>query len=231
VDQPVYGVLIDLDDTLYLQAEFLDQAWDRVAATGADLGLDGDALRVALHRAASAGSDRGGLIDTALAELAADPTLAPALVSIFREFRPTALTPCPGVAERLSRLAESVPVVLVTDGNPAQQRAKLAATGLGASLSGVVCTDEEQGRRYRKPHPSGFRKGLSLLGHEPTEVVMVGDRPGKDVAGAVALGIRALRVRQGEYRDQPDPAEVWRAVGTTAEALDLLLDLCARLPR
>ncbi|MGA5702518.1 HAD family hydrolase [Peterkaempfera bronchialis] len=229
--RPPRGVLLDLDDTLYLQAEFLDQAWDHVADTGAALGLDRDALRAALHRAASAGSDRGGLIDAALAELLSDPALASALVAAFRAFRPTVLTPCPGVPERLARLAESVPLVLLTDGNPAQQRAKLAATGLGAALSGVICTDEDQGRRFRKPHPSGFRRALSLLGCEPQDAVMVGDRPDKDMAGATALGIRALRVRQGEYRDRPDPAGVWRTAADPAEALDLLLDLCAGADR
>ncbi|MFK3985210.1 HAD family hydrolase [Micromonospora sp. NPDC050397] len=228
MDRSPRGVLLDLDDTLYPQAEFLDQTWDRVAAAGAVLGLDPAGLRTALRSATTGGSDRGGLIDTALATLGADPALAPALVGTFREFRPTTLTPYPGVTERLTRLARSVPLVLVTDGNPAQQRAKLAATGLGAVLTGVVCTDEELGRAGRKPHPAGFRRGLSLLGCAPRDAVMVGDRPEKDIAGATALGIRALRVRVGEYRDRPDPAGVWRSAESTAEALDLLLDLCGR---
>ncbi|RKR92535.1 putative hydrolase of the HAD superfamily [Micromonospora pisi] len=226
MDRPPLGVLVDLDDTLYPQAEFLAQTWDRVAAAGASLGLDRDALRSALGRESARGSDRGSLIDSALAAIGAAPALAPALVGAFRNFRPTTLTPYPGVAERLSRLARSVPLVVVTDGNPEQQRAKLAATGLGGALTGVVCTDEERGRAGRKPHPSGFRRGLSLLGCRTEDAVMVGDRPEKDIAGAVALGIRALRVRQGEYRDRPDPAEVWRSVQTTADALDVLLDLC-----
>ncbi|MER5862875.1 HAD family hydrolase [Kitasatospora sp. NPDC002040] len=225
-DRAPLGVLLDLDDTLYPQAEFLDRTWAAVAAAGAGLGLDGPALRAALHRAAEAGSDRGGLIDGALAELGADPASAPALVTVFRDFRPTRLTPYPGVAERLPRLAALVPVVLLTDGNPEQQRAKLAATGLGAALRAVVCTDEPHGRTHRKPHPSGFLNGLALLGCSAQDAVMLGDRPEKDVAGAQALGIRALRVRQGEYADRPDPAGLWHSAATTAEALDHLITLC-----
>ncbi|MFJ8039246.1 HAD family hydrolase [Kitasatospora sp. NPDC096147] len=225
-DRAPLGVLLDLDDTLYPQAEFLAQTWTAVAAAGAELGLDGPALRAALHRAAGAGSDRGGLIDAALAELGADPASAPALVGVFRAFRPTRLTPYPGVAERLAALAALVPVVLITDGNPDQQRAKLAATGLGPALRAVVCTDEPHGRGHRKPHPSGFLHGLALLGCPAEDAVMLGDRPEKDVAGAQALGIRALRVRQGEYADRPDPDGLWRSAASTAEALDLLIALC-----
>ncbi|MFJ9518433.1 HAD family hydrolase [Kitasatospora sp. NPDC101801] len=225
-DRAPLGVLLDLDDTLYPQAEFLALAWAEVAAAGARLGLDGPALRAALHRAAEAGSDRGGLIDGALAELGADPSAAPALVAAFKTFRPTVLTPYPGVAERLPRLAALVPVVLLTDGNPDQQRAKLAATGLGPALRAVVCTDQPHGRSHRKPHPSGFLDGLAVLGCSAADAVMVGDRPDKDVAGAQALGIRALRVRQGEYAGRPDPAGLWRAAATTAEALDQLIALC-----
>ncbi len=40
--RPVRGVLVDLDDTLYPQAEFLGLAWFAVAARGARLGLDRD---------------------------------------------------------------------------------------------------------------------------------------------------------------------------------------------
>ena len=61
----------------------------------------------------------------------------------------------------------------------------------------------------------------------PADVVHVGDRPAKDVAGAHAVGMRCLRVRTGEYADSPDPAGLvpWKSAGSFLEAVELLLPL------
>ena len=57
----------------------------------------------------------------------------------------------------------------------------------------------------RKPDPSIFEAALDLLGVAANEVAMVGDSPEDDVAGARALGMRALLLdRDGRY---PDTAE------------------------
>ena len=66
---PVRGVLVDLDDTLYPQAEYLALAWYAVAECGARLGLDRGRLHAALIAAAAAGSARGGIIDEAVRQL------------------------------------------------------------------------------------------------------------------------------------------------------------------
>ncbi|MFB7945561.1 HAD family hydrolase [Kitasatospora phosalacinea] len=218
------GVLLDLDDTLYPQAAFLAAAWDAVAAAApAELRAP---LRAALDEVCAQGSDRGRTVDRALEQLGiTEGELAGELVGVFRAFRPVLLDPHPGVVERLVRLAEAVPLVVLTDGNPPQQRAKLAATGLAPLLPHVVCTDElPGGRAARKPAPDGFRRALELLGRAPGEVLMVGDRPDKDVAGAARLGIPVIRVRQGEYREQPDRGVEFASLATAAEALDLVLE-------
>ncbi len=214
------GVLLDLDDTLYPQAQFLAAAWDAVAQA-APAALR-PALRAALAEVCAQGSDRGRIVDRALERVGGyEARTAAELVDVFREFRPVRLDPYPGVAERLARLAAAVPLVVLTDGNPAQQRAKLAATGLVPLLPHVVCTDElPGGRAARKPAPDGFRQALALLGCAPGEALMVGDRPDKDVAGAARLGIPVLRVRQGEYRRRADHGSESASFGTVAEALD-----------
>ncbi|MFJ5228804.1 HAD family hydrolase [Kitasatospora sp. NPDC088391] len=227
------GLIVDLDDTLYPQAEFLAAAWDAVADAGAELGQDRAALRAALDRICAEGSDRGRIVDRALAALGChEPGTARQLVDVFRAFRPRTLTPYPGVAEQLARLAESVPVVVLTDGNPEQQRAKLAATGLAPLVSHLVCTDAlPGGRSARKPAPDGFRHALALLGCRPVDAFVLGDRPDKDVLGAARLGIPVFRVRQGEYRELPDLPEALtareltavRGVDRTPDALALLL--------
>lgn len=55
---------------------------------------------------------------------------------------------------------------------------------------------------YMKPHPSIFEAALRGLEVTPAESVMVGDSLSHDVAGAVAVGMRAVLVARGA----PPPA-------------------------
>jgi putative hydrolase of the HAD superfamily len=219
----IRGVLVDLDDTLYPQAEFLDQAWRSVAAFGATRGLDPDALLGALREETAGGSARGGLIDRALARLGAPTSHVPALLAAFRAVSPDRLTPYPGVVRALDRLRSRVPVGLVTDGEVTGQRRKLAALGLADAFDTVVYSDLA-GRALRKPHPAPFHRALADLGLPVAEVVMIGDRPDKDAVGAAAAGMRAVRVLTGEYAAQPDHPGTWLRTACFAGAV------CALLP-
>lgn len=224
---PVRAVTVDLDDTLYPQSDFLDGAWRAVAARGADLGVDPVRFLAALRGVAAEGSDRGRIVDRALALVgAADRPVAP-LVAVFAAHTPERLEPFPGVVEALARLRAAVPVAVVTDGAPAGQRAKLRALGLAEAVDAVVVSDELGGRAARKPDPRPFRAALAALGADPATTVHVGDRPGKDMLGATGAGMRAVRVRTGEYADLPDdPAwPAWRTVDSFAAAVDELLAL------
>jgi putative hydrolase of the HAD superfamily len=149
-----------------------------------------------------------------------------ALVSAFSCHAPAELPAYPGALAALDRLGALVPVVLVTDGNPRIQRAKIDALGLVPRLAGVVVSDELGGRAVRKPHPAAFERALALLGLPAAEVVHIGDRPAKDVAGARGVGMRCVRVRTGEYADLPDPAglDPWWTADSFAAAVARLVD-------
>jgi HAD superfamily hydrolase (TIGR01549 family) len=54
----------------------------------------------------------------------------------------------------------------------------------------------------RKPRPEPFREMLKLLGIEAAEAVMVGNSMEADVAGAVPLGIKTIRVIFGDNVDE-----------------------------
>jgi FMN phosphatase YigB (HAD superfamily) len=59
---------------------------------------------------------------------------------------------------------------------------------------GAVIVSSEEG--WRKPHPSLFYKALDELAVTPSEAVFVGDSPWHDIAGAKAVGMRAVLTRQ-----------------------------------
>ncbi|NEM05282.1 HAD family hydrolase [Geodermatophilus normandii] len=224
---PPLAVVVDLDDTLYPQAAYLAGAAADVGAAAAAAGLDGPRVHAALVRELAAGSDRGGTIDRAL--LAAGvpagdlPTLVPPLVAAFTVHAPASLPTYPGVPGALAALGAVVPVGCLTDGNPAIQDAKLAATGLLLLLSEVLVTDTLGGRACRKPAPEGLRVLAARLGVPADRVLVIGDRPGKDVAVAAAVGARAIRVRQGEYSSAADDPAAWAVTGDLPSAAGLAL--------
>ncbi|MGD9990296.1 HAD family hydrolase [Pseudonocardia sp.] len=223
---PIRAVLVDLDDTLYPQARFLELAWRAVADRGAALGLDRTPLLHALRDIAAQGSARGGIIDRALARVGAPTDLVPELLVAFRGVDPGRLEPYPGVVDALAALHARVPVAIVTDGEVPGQRRKVAALDVAHLVDAVVYSDSA-GRGYRKPHPRPFTDALWMLDVAARDAVMIGDRPEKDVAGAVGAGLRAVRVGTGEYATAPDHPATWRRAATFADAVDALLPLLA----
>ncbi len=228
---PPAAVVVDLDDTLFPQSAYLEGAVAAVAGAAAERGLDGAAVRSALSAEIAAGSDRGGTIDRALLAVgvpaAALRDHVRALVAAFAAHRPTALPLYPGTAEALDALAAVLPLACLTDGDPGIQAAKLAATGLDRRLPLVVVTDALGGRQLRKPHPAGLLEVAARLRVPAARLLVIGDRPAKDVAVAAAVGARAIRVRQGEHARVPDEPAAWAVTGSFPEAAALALSVLA----
>ncbi len=224
----IRAILFDLDDTLYAQVDWLAGAWRAVADDAVELSphLDRDQLLERLRFEAAGGSDRGSIIDRALAAVGADPGMGPSLVATFRAHRSDALAPYAGAREALALAAEHGPVGLVTDGWPAIQRDKIRALGLEDSFDVIVASDE-LGREHRKPDPLPFQVALDALGVRARDAVFVGDRPAKDVAGAHAVGMRAARVRTGEYRAVPDDPAPWLDAEDVLAAVRAIVEECA----
>lgn len=218
----IAAVLFDLDDTLYPQAAFLRGAWGVVAQAATAFGVHRDTLLRALHEVAAEGSDRGRIIDRALERIGAEDVPVAPLVHAFLAHRPRRLTPYPGAAEAVAKVRAHVPVALVSDGDPAGQRAKIAALGLTDAFDAVVLSDE-LGRVWRKPEPRPFLHAAGCLGVRAADMVVIGDRPDKDVLGAHRAGMRAVRVRTGEYADADDVVVPWREAAHVVEAVDLVL--------
>ena len=64
----------------------------------------------------------------------------------------------------------------------------------------VDCAIASRAHGWTKPHPSIFEAVLTELDVEPAEAAMVGDSVEEDIAGAVALGMRAILIdREGRH--------------------------------
>jgi HAD superfamily hydrolase (TIGR01509 family) len=152
--------------------------------------------------------------------LRAEGVPAEPLLAAFRACSPARLLPFPGVREALAALRPSAFLGLVTDGEVAGQRAKVRALAMEDAFDVIVYSDD-LGRAFRKPHPAPFQAALARLGVPADAAVMVGDRPDKDIAGAAAAGLRAIRVRTGEYAQRPDEPVPWRSAPDVVAAIAL----------
>ena len=90
-------------------------------------------------------------------------------------------------------------VGVLTNGNEAQQRAKLRALGL-LDLVDVVCVSESIG--VQKPDARAFQFLADRLGAATEDCLFVGDNPSQDVAGARAAGMRSTLIER--YGSEPD---------------------------
>jgi phosphoserine phosphatase len=119
---------------------------------------------------------------------------SPELVDLWRTTRMAALTRYPETLAVLDHWSARMPVALVTNGASRLQRAKLAVTELAPYFATVIVSEEVG---VGKPDPAPFQAALKALDLSADQVVMVGNDPARDVAGARATGIRPIWVDRG----------------------------------
>ena len=103
--------------------------------------------------------------------------------------------PLPGVREVLGWLHGRVKLGIVSN-TRSHLLVERTLEHLGfRSLFGPVVTSAGCG--WRKPSSRIFREALDVWGLPPEQIVMIGDSPTKDVAGAEALGMRTVWLKFG----------------------------------
>ena len=104
---------------------------------------------------------------------------------------PSAWRLASGAREGLLALRASGVATAVVSNFDSRLPAILEGHRLTALLDAIVLPIHA---RACKPDPAIFRAALDVLGCEPAEAACLGDDPEKDLAGARALGIRAIDV-------------------------------------
>lgn len=197
------AVLFDLDGTLY-DKRLLEPA----VALGTPRNMALFAA-IASARRAKAGSDMGtraALLDALAldASLRLGGKMSPAEVRTFYEevlysrfiavlSRFYRLRPCLAALFGASRSAagKGLPFGILSDYGRVDER--LSAIGLDPSLFAARLSSEDEGAL--KPSPRPFLAAAARMDAEPSGVLVVGDRPDTDGAGAAAAGMRYFRLR------------------------------------
>ena len=215
-------VVLDVDDTLYLERDNIKSGFDAVGRWASEhLGIEDFAERAWKHFLAGV---RGTIFDVCLAEsdVEARPELVRSLVERYRAHSPE-IRLLRDVEECLRAFHGRRVLAAVTDRPRESQRAKVRALGLSRWLHPIVVTSE-LGESFGKPHPRGFELVQELTGHRGEECVYVADNARKDFVGPAALGWHTVHVRRprGLYADHSGSDRVDRVVTDLSELATLL---------
>jgi putative hydrolase of the HAD superfamily len=199
----IRALIIDLDDTLYDERDYVLSGFRAVAAEIARRFPEADAPHLFAEMVAELDAHGRGLVfDRALASagLAADKPLVQALVETYRGHRPQ-IALWPGVAETLADLSRDHRLAVVTDGLPLMQRRKVEALAVEPLVDEVIYCWEHGSP---KPDPTCYIEALRRLDARSEDAVVIGDNPGHDMAAAQAIGCRSIRVLTGRRADLGD---------------------------
>ncbi len=96
----------------------------------------------------------------------------------------------------------------------------------GAFAAGLEYAAGVEAEVLGKPSRAFFEAALAELGAQPEEAIMVGDDVESDIGGAKALGLRAILVRTGKFREeslaaaQPAPDDVVDSISDVPALLE-----------
>lgn len=220
------AVLFDLDGTLCLPDQDLQDLWKRaLAAAGADDVAPADLAAVDPDRLPTVETQLAfyeGLVEAAAADAGAD--LAPGTATAAAEgflaaHDPRAVSFREGARGALAAAGRRYDVGLVTNGPRETQTAKLDALGVRDAFDATVYCDPSVGIDP-KPDPTPLRMAVDELGVDPGAALHVGDYLDADVVGAHAAGLRSAWVPRERPTGDPEPAPTH-----TLDSMDAVADL------
>jgi HAD superfamily hydrolase (TIGR01549 family) len=202
--RPIRAVLFDVDGTLYRQTPVRAlMALELLTLPTQGAGLARRRWRALrayrrgqeeLRQVHSVGSVAAAQIAMAATESGLTVRAVERLVHEWMFTRPLKyLRRCraPGLTDFLQLLDRTGVRAGVLSDYPAHE--KLCALGLAERFWPVLCsTDQEVGAL--KPHPRGFLEAARVWDVDPSTVLVVGDRPDVDAAGAAAAGMSCVLI-------------------------------------
>jgi putative hydrolase of the HAD superfamily len=133
--------------------------------------------------------------------------IAAAAVNAYLKAKMLHTDPYAGVRATLVALTKAgLRLGVLTDAPRFKAYQRLEAAGLVDFFEFVVTVTDHGAR---KPAPQAFKAALDLFGLPPTQVLMVGDWPEKDMAGARAAGMRTAWARYGKPGAPVPPEAEW----------------------
>ncbi len=190
-------LLFDADDTLWDNNVHFERAIEAWLDVVAGFGWTPESARAELDRIEEANFSTGGVGTSAFAlhlRLAAQ-AIVPAdrlpgalgrIEAIVGAMPRGAVTVFADVVATLDALGERHTLGLVTRGDPAEQWAKIDASGLRGRFAHIAVVEQKM--------PGTYRELVARWGLEPGATVMIGNSPRSDILPARAAGLWAVLV-------------------------------------
>lgn len=201
------AVLLDLDDTLYPEREYVISGINAVSdflISCTDLDLRMRRGEIVKQFVELLNEERGELFDRMLYRLGHhSSSLLSTLIHVYRAHHPS-LALFGDVLPSFNRLKEAgIRLGIVTDGKATVQRKKIDALGLMEQVDTVICSDDLLAG-CGKPSTVPFEVALCYLHIPPEAAVYIGDDLSKDFIGPRRLGMGTIRIDRGlPYPLQP----------------------------
>ncbi len=187
-------VVFDLDDTLFLERDYVASGFRAVGEwAAARLGVQGfsDAAWSLFE-----GGVRGTTFDDALRRLGVEPAprIVRQMVDVYRAHSPS-ISLLEDARASLDDLLADVRLAVISDGPIESQTAKARAIGIEGWTDLLVFT-AALGPGCSKPAPRAFMSITDQTACSGPACVYVGDNPSKDFVAPASLGWRTVRVRR-----------------------------------
>lgn len=187
-------IVFDLDDTLYLERNFVGSGFKSVDKwVEQTFGKNGF-----FERAWQLFEDghRGRIFNLVLPDMGIEPEqkIIDEMIDRYRSHKPQ-ISLEPDTVEVLDRTADLFKKALLTDGGLKTQKNKILALNLEPQMDLVVCTGQ-WGNEYWKPHQRGYETIQKHFGVRPESLVYVSDNPKKDFLVPKKMGWKTVRIRR-----------------------------------
>lgn len=205
----IKAIIFDLDDTLYMERDYVFSGFNAVAKAHEDLLGPADESSEKMRKLFFDSEHRRRIFNILLEErgqLVNEETIG-AMIKTYRFHLPD-ISLTPEVDSLLVRLREKYKLGLITDGPVMMQAAKVEALNLRDKIDTIILT-EEFGKEFAKPHPKAFEYMVEKLELKHKECVYVGDNAGKDFLAPNRLGWLTIQITRpdGVYKDVEPPPE------------------------
>ncbi|MCX7835974.1 MAG: HAD-IA family hydrolase [bacterium] len=200
----IKAILFDLDNTLVDFMQMKHACVEAAVTAMRDVGLKmshQEATQKIYAIYSKHGIEYQEVFDRFLEEIhLSHPRFLAAAISAYRKTRTLHINPYPGVKETLLELIKrGIELGVVSDAPRKQAWLRLVDAGLDIFFN-VVVAFEDTGKL--KPNPEPFLMAMEKLHVLPTETIMIGDWPERDMRGAKALGLYTAFARYGTLIDE-----------------------------
>lgn len=217
-------IVFDLDDTLYLEQDYVKSGFNAVDQFLTEKNIDGFFSKAWKYFCEGGRRDTFNVI---LQELSVsfDDEFIKQLVTIYREHKPN-ISLCPDALYILENLYKNISLALITDGFSITQHNKIQALNLEKYIEKIVVTDDlAANREYWKPHQKPFQIVQAYFGVKHENCVYIGDNEKKDFFAANTLKWKTIcvertgKVHQHKMQDDAYKADMYVSSLVELEAI------------